>query len=177
MKRATGGGIITTTINYNFNPRPREEGDTMLTMRNLSSGISIHALVKRATKFIKRTQKKLKISIHALVKRATKLGCYIAVAEWISIHALVKRATCGARMDEEETKYFNPRPREEGDRLRLRCRRMARYFNPRPREEGDRCQAFLFATACHFNPRPREEGDGCPVRSLCYTALFQSTPS
>ena len=33
--------------------------------------ISIHALVKRATMFMRKTDADIKISIHALVKRAT----------------------------------------------------------------------------------------------------------
>ena len=33
----------------------------------------------------------------------------------ISIHALVKRATQRKNSKQQHTKYFNPRPREEGD--------------------------------------------------------------
>ena len=33
----------------------------------------------------------------------------------ISIHALVKRATVLDRLKKETIKYFNPRPRKEGD--------------------------------------------------------------
>ncbi|EDS00224.1 hypothetical protein EUBSIR_01899 [[Eubacterium] siraeum DSM 15702] len=55
------------------------------------------------------------ISIHALVKRATK-GGWVYVAEGkISIHALVKRATAPITVSVSLTVYFNPRPREEGD--------------------------------------------------------------
>ena len=56
-----------------FNPRPREEGDIRFVVFPLERGISIHALVKRATMtwdYIKRHDG---ISIHALVKRATSL--------------------------------------------------------------------------------------------------------
>ena len=38
---------------------------------NVTDGISIHALVKRATTYIDKYSKIKKISIHALVKRAT----------------------------------------------------------------------------------------------------------
>ena len=55
-----------------FNPRPREEGDGFYQAEE--DGIiliSIHALVKRATKAEEIIRKKQDISIHALVKRAT----------------------------------------------------------------------------------------------------------
>ena len=78
--------------------------------------ISIHALVKRATKKygrniikkmnfnprpreegdltrIGRLPNYLYISIHALVKRATSPDSGLVFSEFISIHALVKRAT------------------------------------------------------------------------------------
>ncbi len=76
---------------------------------------------------------------------------------------------------------FNPRPREEGDRLPLcfdmpsgisihalvkratwhKCydKKFQSYFNPRPREEGDRPSSRDDERIIHFNPRPREEGD------------------
>ena len=55
--------------------------------------ISIHALVKRATKILKISTGATFISIHALVKRATGDPLVTAFYEIISIHALVKRAT------------------------------------------------------------------------------------
>ena len=59
------------------------------------------------------------ISIHALVKRATGWDSTDRLSASISIHALVKRATFT-----EVSKYFvifdfNPRPREEGDQSAL----------------------------------------------------------
>ena len=38
-----------------------------------------------------------------------------------------------------------------------------RYFNPRPREEGDLSGGESTLTALYFNPRPREEGDEIPA--------------
>ena len=80
--------------------------------------ISIHALVKRATRGVYYRQYRL---LHfnprprkegdveqALLKRA--LG-------YISIHALVKRATLSFFFSSFATAYFNPRPRKEGDAL------------------------------------------------------------
>ena len=49
------------------------------------------------------------------MKRATFADGLLSASRGISIHALMKRATCGAKMDKENSKYFNPRPHEEGD--------------------------------------------------------------
>ena len=57
------------------------------------------------------------ISIHALVKRATVLLIRFPPSFSISIHALVKRATPGKTAVIIDHVDFNPRPREEGDRL------------------------------------------------------------
>ena len=65
----------------------------MTIAERFKNGISIHALVKRATQQIKRINKRLEISIHALVKRATDRRIYLDINTGISIHALVKRAT------------------------------------------------------------------------------------
>ena len=101
--------------------------------------ISIHALVKRATRsdclrrqndynFNPRPREKgdhttfkfdinIKlISIHALVKRATFI-CDNSTFQWnISIHALVKRATDDSSERRAICEHFNPRPREKGDK-------------------------------------------------------------
>ena len=76
------------------------------------------------------------ISIHALVKRATKILKIPTGATFISIHALVKRATENGWKG-GETKYFNPRPRKEGDTSKHNDSPKGRNFNPRPRKEGD----------------------------------------
>ena len=89
----------------------------MVSTKNIGKMISIHALVKRATKtpiLIKADQN---ISIHALVKRATKPLRNYPVSQFISIHALVKRATTCLCVICVIVLYFNPRPREEGDGL------------------------------------------------------------
>ena len=56
-------------------------------------GISIHALVKRATIKCDKNEILSMISIHALVKRATTQITGKEICVCISIHALVKRAT------------------------------------------------------------------------------------
>ena len=56
--------------------------------------VSIHALVKRATRSAELLQASVYVSIHALVKRATAGHSLNRRAEAkVSIHALVKRAT------------------------------------------------------------------------------------
>ena len=55
------------------------------------------------------------ISIHALVKRATKSKSGAIATRIISIHALVKRATRKKLRGAIAKKNFNPRPRKEGD--------------------------------------------------------------
>ena len=71
MKRATGLGLRMVQAWFNFNPRPREEGDDTFLTKTETYTISIHALVKRATVFTMAQYNIDNISIHALVKRAT----------------------------------------------------------------------------------------------------------
>ena len=71
--------------------------------------------MKRATEVIAKLADMEDISIHALVKRATDFFILAADCFSISIHALVKRATSVTASAISATKYFNPRPREEGD--------------------------------------------------------------
>ena len=107
---------LCTTAHY-FNPRPREEGD-LLHPQELQpqKGISIHALVKRATGYACGVGEWRVISIHALVKRATGLRGAFFINGDISIHALVKRATKLVPSKPSIIPNFNPRPREEGDK-------------------------------------------------------------
>ena len=116
------------------------------------------------------------------MKRATAEAEKNGQPNNISIHALVKRATTAAVYKEMHKIYFNPRPREEGDKNSSKIMKSPFDFNPRPREEGDVVlsvpvcvssiisihalvkRATLSLSAInpfvnHFNPRPREEGD------------------
>ena len=81
-----------------FNPRPREEGDTV--SRKLYSEYS---------NFNPRPREE---GDH--IARCNKWSQYT-----ISIHALVKRATEEALRLPPSNFYFNPRPREEGDLFAL----------------------------------------------------------
>ena len=76
-----------------------------------------------------------------------------------------------------KTKYFNPRPREEGDKKETQSGANLRNFNPRPREEGDVINVSGKPLPFNFNPRPREEGDLKQQAQSLQNILFQSTPS
>ena len=93
MKRATVVKTLVTHLVDNFNPRPREEGDTH---RKVSAAIATHFNPRpreegdtKSTTFPSTKP----ISIHALVKRATSFYSSFGLTAYISIHALVKRAT------------------------------------------------------------------------------------
>ena len=73
--------------------------------------------MKRATQQNGYVNGKHTISIHALVKRATASKYGYNGYDIISIHALVKRATRGAFFINGDENDFNPRPREEGDKI------------------------------------------------------------
>ena len=77
----------------------------------------------------------------------------------ISIHALVKRATNECHNHILAFVYFNPRPREEGDKSETSSEPSHENFNPRPREEGDLFYRAPRYISENFNPHPREEGD------------------
>ena len=73
--------------------------------------------------------------------------------------------------------YFNPRPREEGDKENYAFNLSGLYFNPRPREEGDGIKKYTDEQSWHFNPRPREEGDSHNPIIIFILVKFQSTPA
>ena len=93
--REEGDTILSSPFCYiiHFNPRPREEGDPSMGGSSIIGDISIHALVKRATTNPDGSFPLWVISIHALVKRATPSSKLHLPSKQISIHALVKRAT------------------------------------------------------------------------------------
>ena len=144
--------------------------------------ISIHALVKRATRqdtvirnccsyFNPRPReegdllpfgaerKKRYISIHALVKRATVRDTFFNASLGISIHALVKRAT-GGEIRLIMTCGISIHALVKRATCDTRPVGAGRgHFNPRPREEGDKDIQNFKRRNIYFNPRPREEGD------------------
>ena len=117
-KRATHLNVTLCVKLCCFNPRPRKEGDTgkhrypstsslfqstpsqrgrplVNILVTLVRKVSIHALAKRATRFIVYIITCLCVSIHALAKRATKVEFLGHIKLIVSIHALAKRATAG----------------------------------------------------------------------------------
>ena len=101
--------------------------------------------MKRATDYSAELLLPNGISIHALMKRATLVLISGLSVLPISIHALMKRAT-GKMLDNYVTvEDFNPRPHEEGDRVTTGIGTRKSYFNPRPHEEGDVCRRQMSA--------------------------------
>ena len=122
------------------------------------------------------------ISIHALVKRATKCYDLCCGFDIISIHALVKRATIYFDCIANFNGHFNPRPREEGDytvcayiiiKINISIHALVKRATVRSVAFSSdieisihalvkRATLVIFAIQNlikNFNPRPREEGD------------------
>ena len=79
----------------------------------------------------------ISISIHALVKRATKDTHNRRHLPLNFNPRPREEGDCHGAYHCPASKNFNPRPREEGD-TRGCCKLLiCGYFNPRPREEGD----------------------------------------
>ena len=77
----------------NFNPRPRKEGDLVATNLCWLAYISIHALVKRATKNCHFYPNHMQDFNPRPRKEGDSKGLFQSNLITISIHALVKRAT------------------------------------------------------------------------------------
>ena len=99
-----------------FNPRPRKEGDGTIPQRKGHCGHFNPRPRKEGDEEFEKRQQALRISIHALVKRATKCYDLCCGFDIISIHALVKRATGWGAAVKRQPPNFNPRPRKEGDK-------------------------------------------------------------
>ena len=84
-------------MQFNFNPRPREEGDCERFCFASCFGISIHALVKRATYVVNYHVAAVSYFNPRPREEGDLLSQVTSRAEqFISIHALVKRATLAA---------------------------------------------------------------------------------
>ena len=116
MKRATGSALRHEGHHRNFNPRPREEGDSEKKESPIA-GLNFNPRPREEGDYP-----------HPNYKNFNSI---------ISIHALVKRATAIVKHPFFQIIYFNPRPREEGDLFSGFPLCSYSYFNPRPREEGD----------------------------------------
>ena len=98
VKRETRILFLCISMNLNFNPLPRKEGD--MPLDSLAPQHSI-------------------ISIHSLVKRETACQVLDILSNFISIHSLVKRETASEYLDSITFGHFNPLPRKEGDRRKF----------------------------------------------------------
>ena len=85
-------GVIVDSVD--FNPRPREEGDTAFIVICLPISYFNPRPREEGDQRYWNIRKSEYISIHALVKRATIKFVVFPLDRGISIHALVKRATC-----------------------------------------------------------------------------------
>ena len=171
-----------------FNPRPRKEGD--LTIPGSSFAISDFnpRPRKEGDEEFEKRQQALRISIHALVKRATKCYDLCCGFDIISIHALVKRATGWGAAVKRQPPNFNPRPRKEGDKklvgdLDYTIISIHALVKRATGFEMSFLLPYLIsihalvkrATPClcencvivlYFNPRPRKEGDHITGKAL-----------
>ena len=111
------------------------------------------------------------------MKRATGDPLVTAFYDIISIHALVKRATLTRLLGNAMRSYFNPRPREEGDKSASTSCLTASNFNPRPREEGDRrpLQTRLSSHGISIHALVKRATFAPDTQNNVYA--FQSTPS
>ena len=138
-----------------FNPRTREECDYNARMAILNGAVSIHALVKSATrKSLSHAQH------HGCFNPRTREECDSGCWRFMRL------IWC-----------FNPRTREECDR-RWRARSASSdCFNPRTREECDHRRPPRSASSDCFNPRTREECDLSHLSTRSVLLRFQSTHS
>ena len=142
----------------NFNPRPRKEGDNDLVYCSCYRFISIHALVKRATAYQAQTRRPPEISIHALAKRATALVHQFLEPWVISIHALVKRATRFHTLRLQHPYIsIHALVKRATDFCSYFCN-ILRYFNPRPRKEGDSLGTLILISIREFQSTPSQRG-------------------
>ena len=99
------------------------------------------------------------ISIHALLKRATKFSELLLLLNFISIHALLKRATGVDREIKFYRPHFNSRSPEESDLNKIIVRGQESDFNSRSPEESDLMKEQFAISTDNFNSRSPEESD------------------
>ena len=179
VKRATNSGKPLVYSHDNFNPRPREEGDSRLRFswrdpvyfnpRPREEGDALTAFEMQLKQFI---------SIHALVKRATLIQVlYQQLWEFQSTPSWRGRLATG-KIAQSASTDFNPRPREEGDGSVNRWLIFRLIFQSTPSWRGRPKDEFISSDyKTNFNPRPREEGDRHKNWLRHFCCGFQSTPS
>ena len=179
-RRATPGWRRAAPGGSRFNPRPREAGDSIRSIRPAS--------------------------VECFNPRPREAGDGLVERRFAVDRRFQSTPARGGRPCRRKPHYpsssrFNPRPREAGDKSPARLTRMRsrfqstparggrpgrpggdrrprRRFNPRPREAGDSRRRDARPGSKGFNPRPREAGDsgGTWTRSAGWP-LFQSTPA
>ena len=165
-------------LNHHFNPRTREECDTLL-RSSLSTTYNFNPRTREECD--KKSFKKVLTVYH--FNPRTREECDLG--------------DCSSATN---TLYFNPRTREECDWQEVLCLRQNRsisihalarsatktlyplvrtryYFNPRTREECDCCPLRAVSHLTNFNPRTREECDVFDILSRDGVPIFQSTHS
>ena len=116
---------------YCFNPRICKRCDYRVSVKRVSTDVSIHASVKDATLPISRVVVPRLVSIHASVKDATLNREGYRTRRQVSIHASVKDATCSTWVFCASVRRFNPRICKRCDNLNLIKVSLCSCFNPR----------------------------------------------
>ena len=183
-----------------FNPRSRKEGDrSVCSVKHLAVVISIHALAKRATSRLstgacaygfqstpsqrgrlpKLQAKKFAFVFQSTPSQRGRRGLVQSIKSdfTISIHALAKRATLEKACIGLERRYFNPRPRKEGDLEACKHCFLSDNFNPRPRKEGDNIHKSLPVAKIISIHALAKRATHCFTQQTALQDIFQSTPS
>ena len=168
-------------VSWNFNPRPRKEGDRCAVRSSISHSVfqstpsqrgrltTVWPTASMYRDFNPRPRKEgdatycprplgKVISIHALAKRATKQKIPFWQRQTISIHALVKRATKQPWGIPICVDNFNPRPREEGDFLKSTTYPVTEKFQSTPSWRGRPRVAVNKMTREQFQSTPSWRG-------------------
>ena len=115
------GGVIAAGIS-DFNPRPREGGDTRsIEWVNHRENFNPRPREGGDRKHYGFCNSGYRISIHAPARGATADAVFGEAQTAISIHAPARGATVDPPYFSGPERNFNPRPREGGDRRRGSC--------------------------------------------------------
>ena len=184
------------TTNARFQPTRSRRARQSSTRDRRLLGVSTHALAKSAT--LSASSHTVSVSTHALAKSATG-AVTIHAARNVSTHALAKSATCtkwrrhldrqfqptrsrrarprsSMRPHAPEAASFNPRAREERDRMRIRGLPSAMFQPTRSRRARRERSCGPRRSNC-FNPRAREERDRARASWHALMGVFQPTRS
>ena len=137
MKRATHTKFFLHIGHFYFNPRPREKGDICCCPLLVCSQYFNPRPREKGDTVSEQYFQIYTISIHALVKRATRL-IFLGCVARINFNPRPREKGDQRRLTLQKYPYnFNPRPREKGDLTDGVFINDMVHFNPRPREKGD----------------------------------------